>query len=145
MRLAEKANISLETVDQESASVSSLNEEKPETSKSFGNLGELSFLFDMMQKQLLASERQFQLQLEEIRCQSQEDRMDLIKFLADTQLQVGRAGSSSSGSSPDATNRKFKRLDKETRDLMVDLNKRCSSLKPLHEVEVILSALTGAM
>ena len=28
---------------------------------------------------------------------------------------------------------------------MVDLNKRCSSLKPLHEVEVILSALTGAM
>ena len=71
--------------------------------------------------------------------------MHLAKFLADTQLQVGRAGSSSSGSSPDAINRKFSRLDKEARDLMVDLNKRCFSLKPLHEVEVILSALTGAM
>ena len=28
---------------------------------------------------------------------------------------------------------------------MVNLSKRCSSLKPLHEVEVVLSALTGAM
>ena len=145
MRLAEEANIPVETMDQEAASVSSLNEEEPETSKSFGNLGELSLLFDMMQKQQLASERRFQLQLEEIRCRSQEDRMHLAKFLADTQLQVGRAGSSNSGSSPDAINRKFSRLDKEARDLMVDLNKRCSSLKPLHEVEVILSALTGAM
>ena len=67
MRLAEEANIPVETVDQEAASVSSLNEEEPETSKSFGNLGELSLLFDMMQKQQLASERRFQLQLEEIR------------------------------------------------------------------------------
>ena len=145
MRLAEEANIPVETIDQEAVSVSSLNEEEPETSKSFGNLGELSLLFDMMQKQQLASERRFQLQLEEIRCRSQEERMHLAKFLADTQLQVGRAGSSSSGSSPDAINRKFNRLDKEARDLMVDLNKRCSSLKPLNEVEVILSALTGAM
>ena len=61
MRLAEEANIPVETMDQEAASVSSLNEEEPETSKSFGNLGELSLLFDMMQKQQLASERRFQL------------------------------------------------------------------------------------
>ena len=59
MRLAEEANIPVETMDQEAASVSSLNEEEPETSKSFGNLGELSLLFDMMQKQQLASERRF--------------------------------------------------------------------------------------
>ena len=62
MRPAEEANTPVETMDQEAASVSSLNEEEPETSKSFGNLGELSLLFDMMQKQQLASERRFQLQ-----------------------------------------------------------------------------------
>ena len=99
----------------------------------------------MMQKQQLASERRFQLQCEEIRCRSQQNRMHLAKFLADIQLQAGRAGSSSSGSSPVAINRKFSRLNKEARDLMVDLSKRRFSLKPLHEVEIILSALTGAM
>ena len=93
--------------------MSSLNKEEPETSKSFGNFGELCLLFDMMQKQQLNSERRFQLQSKEIRFRSQEDCMHLFKCFADIQLQAGRSGSSCSGSSPDAINRKFSSLDKK--------------------------------
>ena len=71
--------------------------------------------------------------------------MHLAQFLGDTPHQAGGAKSSSSDSSPEAINCKFRGLDKEARDLMVDLNLSYSSYKPLHEVEVTSSALNEAM
>ena len=93
----------------------------------------------------MAAERRFQLQLEEIRQRSQEDRFQLAKFLADTQVHAAHSNSSGSSSSPEAISRKFSRLNKEAQELLQDLKERHSSQKPLHEVEVIYKALDGAM
>ena len=78
------------------------------------------------------------IQLEEIRQQSLEDRMQLTKFLADTQLHAGHSSSTAGGSSPEKLSQKFNRLDKESRDLMIDLQQRLDNCRPV-EVEVILT------
>ena len=72
MRFANQTSAPTENVDQEAVSVSSLNDKEPGTSKDLSKFSELTLLFNMMQKQQLAAERRFQLQLEEIRCRSQE-------------------------------------------------------------------------
>ena len=110
---------------------------------------ELLMLFNMMQsqqaaaekrfhaqlnEQQVAAERWFQIQLEEIRQRSLEDRMQLKKFLADTQLHAGRSSSTDGGFSPEKLSQKFNRLDKESRDLMIDLQQRLDNCRPVHEV-----------
>ena len=96
-------------------------------------------------EQQVAAERRFQIQLEEIRQRSLEDRMQLTKFLADTQLHAGRSSSTDGGFSPEKLSKKFNRLDKESRDLMIDLQQRLDNCRPVHEVEVILTAMQGSM
>ena len=96
-------------------------------------------------EQQAAAEQRFQLQLEEIRQRAKEDRLQLAQFLADSQLHAGRSASSDCGLSPDKVSQKFYRLDKDCRDLMVDLQQRLDNSKPVHEVEVILTAMQGSM
>ena len=105
---------------------------------------EKRFHAQLNEKQV-AAERRFQIQLEEIRQRSLEDRMQLTKFLADTQLHVGHSSLTDGGFSPKKLTQKFNRLDKESRDLMIDLQQRFDNVRPVHEVEVILTAMQGSM
>ena len=71
--------------------------------------------------------------------------MQLTEFLADTQLHAGHLSSTDGGFSPKKLSQKFNRLDKESRDLMIDLQQRLDNCRPVHEVEVILTAMQGSM
>ena len=71
--------------------------------------------------------------------------MQLTKFLADTQLHAGHSSSTGGGFSPEKLSQKFNRLDKENRDLMIDLQQQLDNCRPVHEVEVILTAVQGSI
>ena len=76
------------------AKVSSKSKEKAETS----NKSEFLLMFHMMQEQQReqqrqyqeATQRQFKLELEEIRQRAKEKRFDMARFMADLQLQGGK-------------------------------------------------------
>ena len=71
--------------------------------------------------------------------------MQLTKFLADTQLHPGHSSSTDGGFSPEKLSQKFNRLDKESRDLLIDLQQRLNNRRPVHKVEVILTAVQASM
>ena len=71
---------------------------------------------EQQQQHQEAAERRFKLELEEIRQRAKEERFDMVRFMADLQLQGGKT--SSSCSSPEAVQRKFRRLDDEALDLI---------------------------
>ena len=161
-RVTERRLAALSLVSQEHQPDASPSKESPGLDRTGSS--ELLMLFNMMQrqqadaekrfhaqlieqqaaaeKQQVAAERRFQIQLEEIQ-RSLEDRMQL--FLADTQLHAGRSSSTDGGFSPEKLSQKFNRLDKESRDLMIDLQQRLDNCRPVHEVEVILTAMQGSM
>ena len=74
---------------------------------------------EQQQQHQEAAERRFKLELEEIRQRAKEERFDMVRFMADLQLQGGKT--SSSCSSPEAVQRKFRRLDDEALDLIQGL------------------------
>ena len=90
-----------------------------------------------------AAERRFKLELEEIRQRAKEERFDMVRFMADLQLQGGKT--SSNCSSPEAVQRKFCRLDDEALDLIQGLRSRRENYRPFHEIEVMVKAVEGAM
>ena len=114
-----------------------------------GQEGSLLMIFQIMQTQIqnqqLAAEKRMAAQLEEMRTRSQEDRLQSAQFLTDAQLHAGKSDGGSSSNSPEKLQQKFKRLDGEAKELFDDLKARCNENKPLHEVEVIHTALEGAM
>ena len=63
--------------------------------------------------------------------------------MANLQLQGGKT--SSSCSSPEAFQRKFRRLDDEALGLIQDLRSRRKNYCPFHEIEVMVKAVEGAM
>ena len=118
------------------------------------NKSEFLLMFQMMQEQQRqyqeqqqqhheAAERRFKLELEEIRQRAKEERFDMVRFMADLQLQGGKT--SSSCSSPEAVQRKFRRLDDEALDLIQGLRSRRENYRPFHEIEVMVKAVEGAM
>ena len=157
-RVTERRLAALSLVSQEHQPDASPSKESPVLVRTGSS--ELLMLFNMMQRQQaaaekyfhdqlneqqVAAERRFQIQLEEIRQQSLEDRVQLTKFLADTQVHAGHSSSTDGGFSPEKLSQKFNRLDKESRDLMVGLQQRLDNRRPVHEVEVILTAMQGSM
>ena len=90
-----------------------------------------------------AAERRFKLELEEIRQRAKEERFDMVRFMADLQLQGEKT--SSNCSSPEAVQRKFRRLDDEALDLIQGLRSRRENYRPFHEIEVMVKAVEGAM
>ena len=139
-RVTERRLAALSLVSQEHQPDASPSKESPCLDRTGS-----SELFNMMQSQQAPAERRFEIQLEEIRQRSLEDRMQLTKFLADTQLHAGHSSSADGGFSPEKLSQKFNRLDKESRDLMIDLQQRLDNCRPVHEVEVILTAMQGSM
>ena len=99
--------------------------------------------YQEQQQQHQAAERRFKLELEEIRQRAKEERFDMVRFMADLQLQGGKT--SSSCSSPEAVQRKFRRLDDEALDLIQGLRSRRENYRPFHEIEVMVKAVEGAM
>ena len=91
-----------------------------------------------------AAERRFLLQLEEIRQKSKEDRYDMARFFTDLQMQ-GDKSSSSSCDSPEALNRKFRRLDEEAIGLIRNLQLRIANGRPYHEIEVFVKSVNDVM
>ena len=81
-RVTERRLAALSLVSQEHQPDASPSKENPGLDRTGSS--ELLMLFNMMQSQQAAAERRFQIQLEEIRQRSLEDRMQLTKFLADT-------------------------------------------------------------
>ena len=75
-----------------------------------------------------ADERRFKLELEEVRRRAKEERFDMVRFMADLQLQGGKT--SSSCSSPEAVQRKFRRLDDEALGLIQGLRNRPENYRP---------------
>ena len=142
-RVIERRLAALSLVSQEHQPDASPSKENPVLDRTGSS--ELLMLFNMMQSQQAAAEKRFQIQLEEIRQRSLEDRMQLTKFLADTQLHAGRSRSTDDGFSPEKLSQKFNRLDKKSRDLMIDLQQRLDNCRPVHKVEVILTAMQGSM
>ena len=98
---------------------------------------------EQQQQHQEAAERRFKLELEEIRQRAKEERFDMVRFMADLQLQGGKT--SSSCSSPEAVQRKFRRLDDEALDLIQGLRSRRENYRPFHEIEVMVKAVEGAM
>ena len=121
----------------------SANKEEAGTS----NKSEFLLMFQMMQEQQRqyqeAAERRFKLELEEIRQRAKEERLDMVRFMADLQLQGGKTFSSCS--SPEAVQRKFRRLDDEALDLIQGLRSRRENYRPFHEIEVMVKAVEGTM
>ena len=116
----------------------SANKEEAGTS----NKSEFLLMFQMMQEQQRqyqeqqreqqrqyqeAAERRFKLELEEIRQRAKEERFDMVRFMADLQLQGGKTSSS-----------KFRRLDDEALDLIQGLRSRRENYSPFYEIEVMV-------
>ena len=117
----------------DSAKVSSENKKGAGTS----NRSECLLMFQMLQEQQRqyqeqqrqcqeqhrqhqeAAERRFKLELGEIRQRAKEERFDMVRFMANLRLQGGKT--SCSCSSPEAFQRKFRRLDDEAFGLIQDL------------------------
>ena len=142
-RVTERRLAALSLVSQEHQPDASPSKESPCLDRTGSS--ELLMLFNMMQSQQAPAERRFQIQLEEIRQRLLEDRMPLTTFLADTQLHAGHSSLTDGGFSPEKLSQKFNRLDKESRDLMIDLQQRLNNCRPVHELEVILTAMQGSM
>ena len=104
-------------------------------------------MFQMMQEQQRqyqeAAERRFKLELEEIRQRAKEERYDMLRFMAALQLKGGKT--SSSCSSPEAVQLKFRRLDDEALNLIQGLRSRRENYRPFHEIEVMVKAVEGAV
>ena len=114
-----------------------------------GQKGSLLIMFQIMQAQIqnqqLAVEKRMAAQQEEMRMRSQEDRLQLAQFLTDEQLHAEKSDGGSSSNFPEKLQQNLKRLDGEAKELLGDLKARCNENKLLHEVEVIHTALEGAM
>ena len=113
---------------------------------------ELMMLFTMMKQQLdadrEAADRRFQMQLQEMRQQAKEERLQLTAFLADTAKKAEERRSSETGDTtppPQVFLKKFNRLHSELMESLQALELKCSTSNSVEEIEVYVKTVDLAM